>query len=104
MPCFNENIQYLFNIILFVVFLFQATTNVFSSFAFLHYKQVSEQNQNLSPTYGVGLMDLFTIFFYLLLILVFRSIIQELVLVVSLLITTIVVWSYFVFYKNIKYS
>lgn len=49
----------------------------------LQYAQTAEQNQNVLQTYGTGLKDLFAIFFYFLICIIFHAIIQEYALDVS---------------------
>lgn len=62
---------------------FQLTSPVSSLFVALQYAQAAEQNQNVLQTYGTGLKDLFAIFFYFLICIIFHAIIQEYVLDVS---------------------
>ncbi|CAH1723759.1 unnamed protein product [Aphis gossypii] len=56
------------------------TAPVSSLFVALQYVQTSGENPNALQTYGTGLKDLFAIFFYFLICIIFHAIIQEYVL------------------------
>lgn len=58
----------------------QLTSPVSSLFVALQYVQTLGQNQNALQTYGTGLKDLFAIFFYFLICIIFHAILQEYVL------------------------
>lgn len=68
--------------VVFFFFALQLTSPVSSLFVALQYVQASGPNS--LQTYGTGLKDLFAIFFYFLICIIFHAIIQEYVLDVSI--------------------
>lgn len=76
--------------------LFQLTSPVSLLFVALQYGQTApEQSQNVLQTYGTGPKDLFAIFFYFLICIIFHAIIQEYVLDVSFMqINYIILYKY----------
>jgi len=77
---FNVLVLFLYHVM--CLFALQLTSPVSSLFVALQYVQTP--GPNALQTYGTGLKDLFAIFFYFLICIIFHAIIQEYVLDVSI--------------------
>lgn len=91
------------NLILFIRFhllLLQITSPVSSLFVALQYGQATGQNPNLLQTYGTGIKDLYAVFFYFLICIIFHAIIQEYILDVSYTPVLFKMIIYFLWYRS----